>query len=298
LATGGARFKYGCLGCLGLVALVLVVVLVVSVVAVVTARPEQVEDRVLIPASPDEVSGDSLRGVRIALEIREAELHVEPVDPGEPWRVEARYDVNAFSLEEELDAGTENDDAWGYRVRFGKGDLPGVFSGLVALARGSTARINVFLPTDVPIDLSLDMKEGGAVVRLAGLWLRTADVDFESGAFELSVDEPLREPMESLSIRVARGGALLNSLGNASPRHLDVAYNTSGIDMSLRGRWLRDAEINISGGMGGGVLHLPHGVIIEGLDRGGIDAPDPPEPMPPTLRFTLSTGMGKLELAE
>lgn len=37
---------------------------------------------------------------------------------------------------------------------------------------------------------------------------------------------------------------------------------------------------------------------IDGLDRGGIEAPRTPEPMPPTLRFSLSTGVGKLELAE
>jgi hypothetical protein len=192
----------------------------------------------------------------------------------------------------------DSDSAWIYRVTFGKGDLPGAFSGLVALARGSTARINVFLPTDVPIDLVLDMEKGGAVVRLAGLWLRTAEVDFESGALELSVDEPLREPMESLSIRVAKGGALLNSLGNASPRHLDVGYRRSGIDMSLWGQWLRDAEININGGMGGGVVHLPSGVILEGLDRRGVEAPDAPELNLPTLRFSVSTGLGKLEFSD
>jgi hypothetical protein len=142
------------------------------------------------------------------------------------------------------------------------------------------------------------MKKGGAVVRLAGLWLRTAEVDLESGALDLSVNEPLREPMDSLSIRTANGACLLNSLGNASPKRLEVSYRMGGIEMDLGGHWLADAEINISGGDGGGVVHLPSGVIMEGLDLGAIKTPIAPELKPPTLRFSVSTGMGWLELSD
>jgi hypothetical protein len=298
VARSGALFKYGLLGCLGLVALVLVVVVVVLGVAALTTLPEKVEDRVVSYEIPAEVAGEDHSGGRIILEIREAELHVEPVDAGEPLRVEARYDVNAFALHERLDPGTDGSGAWIYRATFGRGDRAGAFAGLISLVRGSTARIHVFLPADVPIDLALEMKEGSAVVRLGGLWLRTAEVDFASGALDLSVDEPLREPMESLSIRTARGGSLLNRLGNASPRRLDVSYRAGGIDMDLGGHWVADAEINIDGAMGGGVVHLPSGVIMEGLDLGEIEAPTVPELTPPTLRFSVSTRMGKLELSD
>jgi hypothetical protein len=71
--------------------------------------------------------------------------------------------------------------------------------------------------------------------------------------------------MESLSIRTTRGGSLLNGLGNASPRHLEVTYRGTHLDMDLGGRWVADAEIEIHGGMGGGVVHLPSGVMR--LDR-------------------------------
>jgi hypothetical protein len=104
--------------------------------------------------------------------------------------------------------------------------------------------------------------------------------------------------MESLSVRTAHGACLLNSLGNASPRRLDVTYSMGGIEMDLGGRWLADAEINISGGNGGGVVHLPSGVIMEGLDLGAIKAPTAPELKPPTLRFSVSTGMGWLEFSD
>jgi len=298
MATGGARIKYGCFGCLGLVALVLVVVLVVFGAAYLTARPVQVEDRVLTPEIPSEIGGEGSAGGRVVITIQEAELHVESVDSGEPLRVEGRYDVNAFALEGELTPGVNSDSAWIYRATFGRAERSGAFPGLFSLVRGSTARIDVFLPADVPLDLVLNMQEGGAVVRLGGLWLRTAAIELESGAVDLSVDEPLREPMKSLSIRTAKVGALLNRLGNASPRRLDVSYRAGHIDMDLGGQWLADAEITINGGTGGGVVHLPSGVILEGLERRGVEATGAPQLNLPTLKFSVSTGVGWLEFSD
>jgi len=291
VASGGAWLKYGCLGCLGVVVLVLVGVGGAIGVALVTTEPEQVESHVLTPEIPLEIAA----GGRVILEARQAELYVEPAEPGEPLRVEAHYDTNAFALEEEFDPATEEDGAWTYRMTFGRGDRSGALSGLVSMFRRSTARIHVFLPRDVPIDLTLDAETGAAIVRLGGLWLRTAEVRLETGALDLSFDEPLREPMESLKIRSVMGGALLNRIGNASPRRLDVNYNMGGIDMDLGGLWLRDAEINIIGRMGGGAVHLPEGVTIEGLDHGNIEAPMEPELKRPTLKFSVSSRMGQIE---
>lgn len=298
MARIGTRFKYGCIGCIGVVVLALVLALVLSGVAALTALPEQVEHRVAFREIPVTGAGAEFARGRVFLEIREAELSVEPVDAGEPLRVEARYDVNAFTLEEEFDPGTDGTEPWTFRAVFGRSERSGAFAGLVSLVRGSPAHIQVYLPQDAPIDLTLNVAKGGAVVRLAGLWLRTAEVDFESGAFDLSVAEPLREPMESLSIRTVKGGSLLNGLGNASPRRLDVDYRAAGLDMDLGGHWQRDAEITINGSSGGGVVHLPAGVILEGLDLGGIEAPVDPELQPPTLTFSMSTGLGTLELSD
>jgi hypothetical protein len=294
----GGWFKYSVLGCLGFVVLGLVVLTVVSGLAFFTSRPQQVEDRVLTPSVPTKRAAGSIRGGRVILEVREAELRIDPALPGEPLRVEARYDVNAFALDEQLDPGGEGEDGWSYRATFGRSEQAGAFSGLVSLIRGSNAVIHVWLPVDVPIDLDVDMKEGGAVVRLAGLWLRNAEIDFGSGGFDLSVDEPLREPMEQLSIRTNKGGALLNRLGNASPRRLDVNYSMGGIDMDLSGQWLADAEITIRGTMGGGAVHLPRGVTMEGLDRRTIQVAAESELKAPHLTFLVSTSMGKLEFSD
>jgi hypothetical protein len=48
--------------------------------------------------------------------------------------------------------------------------------------------------------------------------------------------------------------------------------------------------------MGGTVLRLPRDVQIEGLDSGGIRAPEEAEISPPTLRFDLTNNRGELEI--
>lgn len=295
MARRGGWLRYLRLGCLGTVALTLVAALFVSFLALVTARPVQVEDHVLTPALPSPAAGEIPAGGRVTLVIGEAELEVEPVVADEPFRIEARYDVNAFALEEELDPGASGGGPWTYRATFRRGDRAGILAGLVSRVRGSAASLHVFLPAGVPLDLDLDMREGGAVLRLGGLWLRTAGIQVESGALDLDVQEPMQEPMESLSIRSARGGCLLNRLGNASPRRLEVSYRMGAIDMDLGGQWLEDAEIEIDGGVGGGVVHLPSGVVLEGLDLGEELPPDASEPARPILSFSVSTGMGYLE---
>jgi len=289
--AAGKAVKYGCIGCLGATALLLLIAAVVSGLAFLSARPERVEERLLIPGIPPRSQG------KLILDISEAEFHLERTQPGEPVRVEARYDVNAFALDHELVLASVGETDWTYRLTFGKGDRPGLFSGPVSVVRGSIARIDLFLPADLRLDLSLNVKEGGAVVRLGGLWLGQADINFSAGAFELSVDEPLVEPMEQLSIRTAVGGALLNGLGNASPRRLDVAYSTGGIDMGLGGQWSRDARIRIERGLGGGAVHLPQGVIIRGLDRDPDPAGVDPDSPLPTLTFEVTGGVGRLEFS-
>jgi hypothetical protein len=231
---------------------VLIVVLTVLGAAYLTARPEHVEDRVLTPEIPSLVAGDGASVGRLLLTVQEAELHIEPIEAGEPLRVLARYDTNAFALDGELGAGEDGGTAWIYRATFGRAEQAGLFSGLVSVLRGSTARIDVFLPRGVPLDLVLTLNEGAAVLRLGGLWLETAEIEIESVALDMAVDEPMPEPMKSLSIRTTKGG----------------------------------------------VVHLPSGVVLEGLERHGVEAVEASESDQPTSKFSVTTSLGWLEFSD
>ncbi len=294
MADVGTLFKYGCLGCLGIVAVLLVAVAVLVGIAWVGVENEAVEDRVLSPAIPAALEApEGTAGGRIILNVRKAELNVEAAEPGEPMRVEARYDTNSFSLEERLEPGSGGGEAWTYEMTF-EGRL-GAISSFRKLFGGATPKLTVYIPSDVPLQLDLDMREGGAWVELGGLWLTSANINLEMGGLELSVSEPLREPMEHLVIRSAMGGASMSLVGNASPRRLDVSYRMGGMDLDLRGQWIADAEIDISGSMGGGAVRLPKDVVIEGIGFGGLEAPSDPELKPPTLTFSTNSNMGELQ---
>jgi hypothetical protein len=296
--TGAQWFRYGCFGCLGLVAILILACAALFTVAWIGVRSEKVENRTLAPevssvALPGEVAG----GGGVFVEVAQAELILGPAGPGESLRVEATYDTNTYALEESFAPGGEGE-PWSYRLslrRTSGGGWTDVFKPLLG---GSQPHMHLYLPPDVPVDLGVDIEQGGASMRLGGLWLTSTDVDVQQGGLDLRVEEPLHQPVERMSISTAMGGGHLGDLGNASPKKLDLRYSMGGMTIDLRGQWLNDSDITIDGSMGGGSVWLPDDVILEGLDRGGIEAPADPELKPPTLRFTATSAMGELKFID
>jgi hypothetical protein len=155
--------------------------------------------------------------------------------------------------------------------------------------------LKLYLPRDVPIELVLKIDRGGAKLQFGGLWLTSADLEFAQAGFELGVDEPLREPMERLAIHGSMGGFEAGPLGNASPRELDVDFRMGGMDLDLRGEWVRDADVSISFGMGGGAVRLPENVRVVGIPDDKLEAPSVSEIPAPTLTFSISGNLEDLE---
>lgn len=282
--------KVGCLGALVVGLLVIPAALVG--VAWLEVQSEQVEDRVLTPAIP---STPLRSGGHVRVDIRDAELSLEPAPPGEALRVEAHYDTKSFALDHRLDSEAK-DGLWAYELKFDRIGGTRARSALRSLLGGTAARVRVLLPADVPITLDIAMREGGAFVRLGGLWLTAADIDLSKGGLDLGVQEPMREPMERLSIRCAMGGVSLDRIGNASPRKLDIDYTMGGLSLDLTGRWSSSSEISLHGSMGGGAVRLPPDLAIEGLDR--IEAATEREVEPWVLRFSMDGSMGELQFYE
>ncbi len=281
--SGKTWLKYGCFGCLGVIGLVLFAGFVVVGLAWMQAGSEEIDERVLTPTIPrasDEVSveASSRRGV-VTLEVTDAQLSIEPARPGEPLRVDARFDTNAYELIESVE--TLPDDVWSYRMTF-QGTRSGLINTLKELLTDGGPEVTVFLPPDQPIELIVKVSGSGFEAEIGGLWLTAIDIDVEQGGGELAVSEPLREPTERIGIEVSMGGLDAESLGNASPRSLDVVSRMGGANLDLSGRWLEDAEIGIRCRMGGVNVELPRNV-------GMVGVPDHPDatlgPEMPTLVF-------------
>jgi hypothetical protein len=309
---GGKKWlRCGCLGCLGLIVATLVLAGIMLAVVYLGSRPEQAEDRQITPSiplpgptgdpdakpavEPGENPAPATGNGEIVLDIRQAELELEAAPPGEPLSIQARYDRSLCELEENLD--TESEPGWSYRLHF-RCESGSFLQGVRQLLSGTKPRVLVLLPTDARLRLEVLASQGGAQMRLGGLWLNELVLDFEMGGVELGFDRPLKEPMERLEIHGAMGGLSAGLVGNASPRRLKVDYRMGGMELDLNGEWLQDAEIEIDFEMGGGAVVLPDGVRIEGIPDVRATKLDEAEIRPPTLRFSADSDMGELKIID
>jgi hypothetical protein len=292
--AGKKWFTCGCLGCLGLIVFLVVLVASLFGTAWVGVKSEEVSERVLEPDVPLTPGGVAGQPGRVVLRLSGGEFHVRPAEPGEALNVRAKYDTNAYNLTESFDTSGET---WVYELDFErKGSMwMAMIKGLVG---GAGSEVEVFLPQDVPLELEAEIEQGAVQMELGGLWLTSADLGFSQVGAELEISEPLREPMDRLKIRGSMGGIAVEGVGDASPRHLDVDFSMSGLDLDLRGQWRTDAEIVIRATQVGGAVRLPRDVEIVGLETNRVRPPVDPEVPRPTLTFTVSSSQGELEILE
>ncbi|MFH1842119.1 MAG: hypothetical protein ABIF77_02845 [bacterium] len=309
-------FKTGMLGCLGLLVIVVLFVGITALVAWRGVEKQEIEKRQRTPvmASPEmvaeprldsrETDGQIIRGERnlgvpptpgrVVLDLGQGEFEILPAQPGEGLSVEARYDKEVYELKEHLE--TMPDSSWVYHLRFER-TMPGLQAIFRALMGGDTdCWVHVYLPPDIPLALELNLEAGGVETDLGGLWLTEADINFSKGGFALDISQPLREPMERLSIRGRMGGFEADDLGNASPRLLDLDFAMGGADIDLTGLWLQDADIRLKIRMGGMAVRVPQDCRLEGVPMSGARLTrDDAEVPPPLLRFDVSESMGEIE---
>ncbi len=290
-ADGGGRkwLTYGCVGCLMLVGIVALMIGVFFGSAWFGVRSEEVEDRVLTPEIPH-----GGKPGKVVLRLSAGEFRVRPADPGEPLRVEAKYDRLTYDMQERLET---QEDGWTYELEFERTSHI-VMSLLKGMVGGTGSKVDVYLPRDVPLDLALWVKHGEVEVELGGLWLTETEIEFTQGGFVLEFDEPLREPLERLAFHGSMGGFMAGGVGNASPRRLEVECSMGGMELDLRGQWVVDSEITIRVSQGGGELRLPRNVEIVGLQTNRSDLRTEAEVQRPTLTFTVSRDRGELEIVE
>ena len=286
-----------CFGCLGLIVLVLLVLAGVFGTAWVGVSNEQVAEHTFEPDIPEAEVTDREPGGRpgrVELHVTSADFFIRPAKAGESLRVEARYDENTYDLNERFVEGQER---WNYGIDFErKGSMP--MSMLKRMVGGAAPRIEIFLPLDVPLELVVEIQQGGAEMDHGGLWLTAAEFEFGMGGFELEISEPLREPMDSLSIKGSMGGFSSTRLGDASPRRMDVDVSMGGMQLDLRGEWVVDSEISIQTSQGGAAVHLPRGVNIVGVESIDITPRGDEEVPLPTLTFSVSNVGGDIQFVE
>lgn len=307
---GGCRrpAAFGCLGCFAALMFLAVVSATIVGIAWNQVRREDVQHEELTkiltaPASvgsedqpiqvPSEFVINEPAG-RIVLDLRDTVFEIRPAPPGDPFRVEARFDANHYGLSEKFDEGTP-DKGWTYEVDFRRTSGSYALTALRELLGGARPKVTISLPRDLPYDLEMDVMQGGADVELGGLWLMNADIRFLQGGGAVQFSGPLRDPADSVTIQFTQGGGAVEGIAFASPRKLDVTFSMGGGSLDLRGPWRRDAEIVIDQSMGGVSVQLPRDVALRGIGRYDTEERAEGTQALPVLRFSTSSHFGELE---
>lgn len=301
-------FKSCALGCAGFAALLVVGGVIISTIAWkslnggderrgaagATTSAATMAGAVSEPMSERAARLTTSKAGRVRLSLGEGEFRVRPAAPGEGLHAHAEYDSTVHRLTEKFTVLP--DSTWEYSLEC-RQVVSGSFLKQVLGGGKNNAKVTVYLPPEVPLDLVLRAQRGGCEADLGGLWLVRGDIDFLQGGIELEFSSPLREPMESLSLRTRMGGLTAARVGNASPRVLEIDCAMGGGEIDLRGAWRGDCAARASARMGGIELKVPAEMRVEGygaLEPGALRQPS--EVPTPVLRLSATAKMGEIEV--
>jgi hypothetical protein len=285
--------RNGWLACAGVSALGLVVAVFLGGLFLVQRASLEPEEARLVQRLPGPGSAPG----RVVLSLSSAAVTVTAGPAGGPIRVESSYDPDVHRLEQSYDEDATG--GWTYRLDFHERRLLHVSVVSVWLGR-KAPEVTVEIPRDLPLDLEARMEGGYLMLDLAGLELTTAGVELDRGVLGLVVSEPLRTPMERLSVEGRMGTMVLQSLGNASPRQIRLRHGIGAAHVDLGGGWLRDADVDFQVAFANGTLKLPDGINVERLDDAPLRLLRPAaEEIPkPTLHVSTHFDMGEIRIVD
>jgi hypothetical protein len=310
--TGWRRI--GCWSLAAVVGLALIVAAALAGVAYLQIQRESRETRTAVQAVPGPAGdlsadrpaepGAALEGApgpdkaappqgRVELEISVARLIVTPGKAGESIRLDAEYDPRDYALDQGMEELPEG--GWIYRLHFRP--ARSYWMSVLRMKLGDEPpTVRLTLPRDVPLRVTGEADTTFAALELGGLWLDDVDLEVDGGALDVSVLEPLRAPMKSVSLVGDKGSVKVVGLGNASPETALFQQHLGELDLDLRGPWSRDADIRVKAFLAGGSVWLPGDLPVEGLDGRLFrpTAPTPDEIAGPRLRLSVTEHGGRL----
>jgi hypothetical protein len=194
-----------------------------------------------------QLQGDD--AVRVNVEYGAGRLTVRAIDEGLLYRMNLRYDEDAFEPVAELD---------GDRLRLG---VESARRNVKTRGRQS-GRLDLELARGVPMDLDLEFGAVRADIDLGGLML--TGLDLSTGASESIVDvsEPNRGSMSTASFEVGAAEFTARHLGNLNAERIEVDAGVGSLMLWLTGEWERNAQVSIDMGLGSLELMVPEGLGV------------------------------------
>lgn len=178
-------------------------------------------------------------------------FRVGPAEPGLLYRMQLRYDEEAFVPVNEYRGG---------RLRLGtEGNGEGI-----SLGRGrSGGELDLRLTRAVPMDLRLRFGAVRADLDLGGLSL--TDLELSTGASESRIDvsEPNPVPMRRAELEVGAAEFTARHLGNLNAERIEIDAGVGEVTLEFTGEWRRDAAVTVDLGLGALELRFPEGLGVK-----------------------------------
>jgi hypothetical protein len=194
-----------------------------------------------------QLQGDD--AVRVNVEYGAGRLTVGAIDEGLLYRMNLRYDEDAFEPVAELD---------GDRLRLG---VESVRRNVRTRGRQS-GRLDLELARGVPMDLDLEFGAVRADIDLGGLVLTGLDLSTGASQSIVDVSEPNRGSMSTASFEVGAAEFTARHLGNLNAERIEVDAGVGSLMLWLTGEWERDAQVSIDMGLGSLELMVPEGLGV------------------------------------
>jgi hypothetical protein len=301
------------IGCLGVFILGVVVFVVVAGVMLSLGAPEQhreqatQEQPITVPRLPAGVTPSPAEvpppaaSLRLELDLEEGRFDVRPGEPGSPVKVEADYDEGIYELLQE----TEATPGGGQTVRVGFHSRYTMLRRVLTTGKADASKnhVTIYVPTDVPVDLSGSISKGQSDLDLTGVPLRGIDLALRMGQHSLEINQPNPLRMELLQVSMKMGELRSRGLGNAHFAEAEFTGSMGQMGIDLRGDYTADARVRARQSMGELRLRVPTTVHLEMASRvmmggtsGGRREEESLPPGTPTLHVDGSVTMGEIRV--
>lgn len=188
--------------------------------------------------------------LRVSVRYGAGVFSVRSVDEGLLYRMHLEYDEDRFEpvadfSDDHLQLGVET------RRRGLNIDTDEAGELRLELARG------------VPMELDLDFGAVEADLDLGGLALTDLDLSTGASESEVNVSEPNPTRIGTARFEVGAAEFAARGLGNLNAERIEIDAGVGSIELTLDGRWQRDAELDIDIGLGSLKLRIPEGLGIQ-----------------------------------
>jgi hypothetical protein len=188
-------------------------------------------------------------GIDVRVRFGAGRLSIEPGEAGTLYKMQLRYDEEAFEPVAEYEDGRLDLGVEGTRHKF-------------RWKKDDTQEMDLALARGVPMNLDLEFGAVRADLDLGGLQM--TGLKLQTGASESRVDissaNPLR--MEEAKLEVGAADFHARNLGNLNAERIEVDAGVGNLVLDFKGDWQGDAEVTVDMGLGALELRFPEGLGV------------------------------------